>query len=37
MRKTLAKPAYYPYDQIILLYNLIIYDLVTWGKRHDRH
>jgi len=37
MRKTLAKPAYYHYDQIILLYDFIVYDLIILGEGHGIH
>jgi hypothetical protein len=37
MRKILAKPVVYPYDQIIYIYDLIVYDLIIWGEGHGRH
>ena len=36
-RKILAKPVYCLYDQIIFLYDLDVYDLITRGKGHGRH
>ncbi len=37
MQKILAKPAYYHYDQIIFLYDFIVYDLIILGERYGKH